>query len=452
MQNFVQGDRTQPYLLPPDLREWLPEDDLAHFVVAAVERVPLRAFRVNERGTGSAQYHPRLMLALLIYCYANGLFSSRRIERATYRDIGVRYVTANTHPDHDTICKFRRENREAVHESFVQVLLLAKELKLLTVGRVSVDGTKVKANASKRRSIRYDRAVQLREQLRGEVADLLAEAERADTAQEADPQRLPEELVRREKLASQLDAACVRLERQAKAQAQAAQPEYDRKVAARDTRRGRAKGRHIKPPDDTPPPTAQSNLTDADSGLMRRNKQSAYEQAYNAQAVVDADGSQLVLGTRVSRCASDRNELVADIDTVPAKVGTPTQVLADNGYATETEVDELTGREMEVLVAVGTADRRRQHDFRPARGPEKASEPKPPRAPWLVAMQAKLSEPAHRASYRLRQQTVEPVFGIMKHALGFRQFLLRGHTKVTGEWQLLALAYNCKRLHNLQWA
>ena len=140
MQNFVQGDRTQPYLLPPDLREGLPEDDLAHFVVAAVERVPFRAFRVNERGTGSAQYHPRLMLALLIYCYANGLFSSRRIERATYRDIGVRYVTANTHPDHDvTICKFRRENREAVHESFVQVLLLAKVLKLLTVGRVSVD-------------------------------------------------------------------------------------------------------------------------------------------------------------------------------------------------------------------------------------------------------------------------------------------------------------------------
>ena len=151
MNKFVFSDRTQPYLLPPDLREWLPEDDLAHFVVAAVERVPLSHFRVNTRGTGSAQYHPRLMLALLIYCYANGIFSSRRIERATYRDIGVRYVTANTHPDHDTICTFRRENRAAVHESFVQVLLLAKELKLLTVGRVSVDGTKLKANASRRR-------------------------------------------------------------------------------------------------------------------------------------------------------------------------------------------------------------------------------------------------------------------------------------------------------------
>ena len=452
MQNFVQGDRNQPYLLPPDLREWLPEDDLAHFVVEAVERVPLGRFVVNTRGTGSAQYHPRMMLALLIYCYANGLFSSRRIERATYRDIGVRYVMANTHPDPDTLCKFRRENFEAVQESFVQVLLLAKELKLLRVGRVSVDGTKVKANASRRRSIRYDRAVELREQLRGEVKDLLGRAERADNEETADPQQLPKELARRAQLASQLDAACARLERQAKAQAEREQAEYERKVAARDKRKGRAKGRSIKPPADTPAEDTQVNLTDADSGLMRRNKRSEYQQAYNAQAVVDADGSQLVLGARVSRCASDRNELVADIDSVPAAVGTPAQVLADNGYATETEVAALTGRAIDVLVAVGTADRRRQHDFRPLPTPDHATGPTPPKAPWRAAMQAKLSQADNRASYRLRQQTVEPVFGIMKHVMGFRQFLLRGHEKVAGEWQLLALAYNCKRLHNLQWA
>ena len=255
-------------------------------MVAAVERVPLSQFRVNDRGTGSAQYHPRIMLALLIYCYANGIFSSRRIERATYRDIGVRYVTANTHPDHDTVCKFRRENVAAVQESFVQVLLLAKELKLLRVGRVSVDGTKMKANASRRRSIRYDRAVALREQLRGEVKDLLGQA---------DPQQLPEGLARRQRLESQLDAACARRERQAKERA-AEQAEYERKVAAREQRRGRAKGRHIKPPAETPKEATQVNLTDADSGLMRRNKRSEYQQAYNAQAVVDADGSQLVLG------------------------------------------------------------------------------------------------------------------------------------------------------------
>ena len=452
MQNFVQADRNQPYLLPPDLREWLPEDDLAHFVVEAVERVPLSQFQVNARGTGSAQYHPRMMLALLVYCYANGIFSSRRIERATYRDIGVRYVTANTHPDHDTICKFRRENLEAVQSGFVEVLLLAKELKLLKVGRVSVDGTKVQANASKRRSIRYDRAVELREQLRGEVADLLGQAERADSKDEADPQQLPKELARREQLAAQLDAACERLEKQAQAQAERDQAEYERKVAAREQRAGRAKGRHIKPPADTPAEDVQVNLTDADSGLMRKNKRSEYQQAYNAQAVVDADGSQLVLGTRVSQCASDRNELVADVDSVPAAIGTPARVLADNGYATEKEVNTLTGREIDVLVAVGTEDRRRQHDFRPLPDPDQVTETKSAKAPWLVAMQEKLSKDANRASYRLRRQTVEPVFGIMKQAMGFRQFLLRGHEKVTGEWQLVALAYNCKRLHNLQLA
>jgi len=154
MSNFVDCDRDQAFLLPPDLRDWIPEDDLAHFVIEAVERVGMSAFKVNHRGTGSAQYHPRMMLALLIYCYANGIFSSRRIERATHRDIGVRFVAANHHPDHDTIATFRRENFAAVSESFLQVLLLARELKLLKVGVVSVDGTKLDANGSKHRSVR----------------------------------------------------------------------------------------------------------------------------------------------------------------------------------------------------------------------------------------------------------------------------------------------------------
>ena len=153
MSNFVDCDRDQAFLLPPDLRDWLPADDLGHFVIEAVERVDLGAFKVNHRGTGSAQYHPRMMLALMIYCYASGIFSSRRIERATHRDIGVRFVAANRHPDHDTIARFRRENFAAVSESFLQVLLLAKELKLLRVGLVSVDGSKFKANASKHRSV-----------------------------------------------------------------------------------------------------------------------------------------------------------------------------------------------------------------------------------------------------------------------------------------------------------
>jgi transposase len=449
MSRFVQADRSQPFLLPPDLREWLPADDLAHFVLEAVERVPLSRFKINVRNSGSEQYHPHMMLALLIYCYANGIFSSRRIERASYRDIGVRYVTANCHPDHDTICKFRRENLAAISESFLQVLLLARELKLLKVGTVSVDGTKIDANANKHRGVRYDRAQVLREQLQTEIAELLAQAETADADDGPDPQQLPKELKRRKTLKAKLDAACARLEAQAKVRAEAESAEYERKVAAREQRQGRRKGKRIKPPKESPEESEQSNLTDPDSRLMRKNKRSEYRQAYNAQAVVDADGSQLVLGARVSQCASDRNELVASIDAIPGVLEAPGRVLADNGYASGEEVAELESRAIEVLVATGKGGKQRLHDLRP---PPAGPPPKEPKAEWLQEMQKKLEQPDNRALYRLRQQTVEPVFGIIKEPMGFRRFLLRGVEKVNLEWQLVTLAYNCKRLHRLSMA
>lgn len=446
MAKFVERDSSQAYLLPPDLREWVPADDLAHFVLEAVARVSMQSFQVNDRGTGSAQYHPRTMLALLIYCYANGIFGSRRIERATYRDVGVRYVTGNCHPDHDTICKFRRENFEAVSEAFLQVLLLAQELRLLRVGTVSVDGTKIDANASKRNSIRYDRAEALREQLRLEIGELLERAEAADTEAVPDPQPLPEELSRREKLKAKLDRASAELQRRAKARAARERAEYERKVAAREQRSSRRKGRKIKAPREEPRAQEQINTTDADSALMRKNQRSEYRQSYNAQAVVDAHGSQLVLGSRVSTCASDRQELVADVDAMPAELGAPAQVLADSGYATGSEVAELEDRGLEVLVAVSGEDCRRAHDFRPETAAHSTKEPK---AAWLRSMRAKLESDAGRASYRLRKHTVEPVFGIVKEAMGFRRFLLRGLDKVEGEWALVTLAYNCKRLNNM---
>ena len=447
MSKFVDCERGQAFLLPPDLRDWIPEDDLAHFVIAAVERVEMSAFKVNHRGTGSAQYHPRMMLALLIYCYANGIFSSRRIERATYRDIGVRFVAANHHPDHDTIATFRRENFAAVGESFLQVLLLAKELKLLKVGLVSVDGSKFDANASKHRSVTYERAGELIDQLKLEIADLLGRAEAADGSGEEDPQALPKEIARREALRDRLDAARRRLEAQAKARAEAERADYEAKVAARETRKGRAKGKHPKAPDETPRPDEQSNLSDPDSRLMRKSKKHEYRQAYNAQAVVDAGGSQLILGARVSQCASDRNELVADIETIPAELGRPETALADNGYANGEEVESLAARGIEALVATGAQGRRRRHDFRPAKA---QAPPKEPKADWLKAMAGKLESAEGRALYKLRQQTVEPVFGIIKAVLGFTGFSLRGLDKVAGEWDLVALAYNCKRLHKLK--
>ncbi len=308
---------------------------MVHFVLEAVEQVPMHRFKVNTHGGGSRQYHPRMMLALLIYCYANGVFGSRRIEAATYRDIAVRYLCADTHPDHDTICKFRRENFEAVSASFLQVLLLlARELKLLKVGAISVDGTKIDANASKHRNVRYDRAGQLIEQLKGELA-----------------------------------RARERLEKEAKAKAEREQADYERKVQARDRRQGKAKGKKPKPPDDTPPPDKQSNLTDPDSALMRKNKGSEYRQSYNAQAAVSTDGSQLVVGNRISQSASDRNELCANVASVPGELGRVSGVLADSGYANGAEVDQLERESLEVLVATGRGEAR-QYDFRPPKAPK----------------------------------------------------------------------------------
>ena len=447
MSKFKHANRDQPFLLPPDMREWLPEDDLAHFVIEACERVDISAFKVNHRGTGSEQYHPRMMLALLVYCYANGFFSSRRIERATYRDIGVRFVAANTHPDHDTICAFRRRNEAAFAEAFLQVLLLAQELKLLNVGVVSVDGTKIDANASKHKSLRYDRAGELREQLQGDIEELMARAEAAD-AQGEDPQKPPEEIARREKLKTKMDAACERLEKRARARADAQQAEYERKLQARDERGG--KGRKPKPPDEAPRPDEQTNLTDPDSRLMRKNKRSEYRQAYNAQASVDADGSQLILAADVSQSASDANELAGMVAAIPDALGAVETVLADTGYANEEQVAAVQAMGIEALVAVGGGGHERQYDFRPKKENKKEKKPPPEvKAEWRLAMREELAKPENKAKYARRKHTVEPVFGIIKAAMGFRRFLLRGLAGVKLEWLLVALAYNVKRLWNL---
>ena len=444
-------------LLPPDLRDWIPEDDMVNFVIQAVDGLDLGVFKVNVKGTGSAQYPPHMMLSLLIYCYANGVFSSRRIERATYRDIAVRYLTADTHPDHDTIAKFRRENFDAVAACFVHVLELAQELKLLKVGTVSVDGTKLKANANKSRSIRYDRAGQLVEQLKLEVDELMEQAEATDQREEsADGQTLPDEIKRREQLKAKLEQTRHRLEARAKKKAQAKQDDYDRKLKAREERAGHAKGGHAKAPEKGPKPTDQDNLTDPDSRLMRKNKSSGYEQDYNAQAVVDANGSQLVLSCHVSQCSSDRNELVPAIQGIPASVGAPTTVLADNGYLNEAQVRSLEGdgkeAKMEVLVSVHAEAKllRRKHDFRPLPTKEKPA-PKV-RSEFVLEMLAKMESDEGRAKYRHRKQTVEPVFGTIKKWMGFTQFQLRGHEKVSGEWQLVTLAFNMKRLWRMSCA
>ena len=444
MERFIQADRSQPFLLPPDLREWVPVDDLAHFVVEAVERVDLTTFKINHRGSGSEQYPPRMMLALLVYCYANGIFSSRKIERATFFDVRVRFVSANTHPDHDTIAAFRRENEAAFADAFLKVLELAKELKILKVGMISVDGTKINANANIHKSIRYDRAVELRAQLKLEISELLAKAKSADTAGHPDDQKLPAEIARRRDLHAKLDAACGRLEAAARTRAEAERADHEKRKQDHDDRGG--VGRPPSAPSDVPRPDEQTNLTDHESRIMRKNKRSEYRQAYNAQAAVDADGSQLILANTVVQSASDANELVPMVNMVEKNVGKPECVLADNGYANGEAVTELEQRDIEPLVATRGSGNRRTHDFRPVPA---AKPPQNVKSEWIIKMQAKMSGVIAKAKYAKRKCTVEPVFGIVKQAMGFRQFLLRGIDKVRIEFNLVALAYNCRRVHTL---
>ena len=445
MANFIAFNRDQAFLLPPDLKAWLPEDDLAHFVVAAVERVPLGAFEVPVRTGGKPQYHPRLMLALLIYCYANGIFSSRRIERATWRDIAVRFVAANLHPDHDTIAVFRRSNKTAFEAAFLQVLLLAREAGLLRLGTVSMDGTKIDANASKIRSVRYDRAKELRAKLAADIAALTAQAEAAD-ADAHDPQALPAELARREALTAKLDGACARLEAEARAEAEAARPAYEAKQAAYEAKTGR-RGRPPKPPNEDPPPERQSNLTDPDSALMRRSDAHEYRQAYNAQAVVCADGAQLILATNVVATSADAPSFAGTILAMEASIGLPKVVLADTGFASAPAVAALQARGIDPLVAIGRTQPHRPYDFRP---PPTPKTPRRITEPWRLAMKARLETDDAKALYKKRKQTIEPVFGIIKSAIGFVHFHLRGIQNVASEWTLIALAYNCRRIQRLQ--
>lgn len=447
MSSFIPFSRDQAFLLPPDLKVWVPADDLAHFVVAAVERVPIGAFRTGSQPGGKPQYHPQLMLAVLVYSYANGIFSSRRIERATYRDVAVRFVAANLHPDHDTIAVFRRTNKAAFEAAFLQILLLARETGLLRLGTVSIDGTKIDANASKIRSVRYDRACELRTKLAADIAHLTAQAEVAD-AEGQDPQALPAELARREALKAKLDAACDRLQADARAQAEAARPAYETKKAAYDANKGR-RGSKPKPPDDTPPPERQSNLTDPDSALMRRSDAHEYRQAYNAQAVVCAEGPQLVLATNLVATSADAPSFATTVLGMRDTVGLPQTVLADTGYASGPAIQALKANKVEPLVAIGRTQPHRPYDFRP---PPDAKTPRRITAPWRIDMKAKMETDDAKALYKKRKQSVETVFGIIKSAMGFRRFNLRGLKKAATEWTLITLAYNCRRIHRLQTA
>jgi transposase len=450
MSNFRELDRDTPYLLPPSLNEWLPERHLARFVVEVIEGFDLSAMVTSYRGTGSAGYHPALLLGLLVYGYATGVFSSRKLEQATYDSVACRFIAANDHPDHDTIATFRRRFLKEIEALFVRVLEVAREMGLLKIGTVALDGTKIHANASRHSAISYEHATKIEAQLKAEVAELLARAEAADRAEVmADGMSIPEELAFRETRLAKLGEAKAKIEARAKERFAQETAEYHAKLAAREAKvvatGKKPGGRPPAPPVEGPQPKDQINLTDEDSRIMPVAG-GGFEQCYNAQAVVAAE-SLLVIAPEVVQAPNDKQQIapmLEKIDALPEALGGVDTLLADSGYFSEANVAQCAAAEVEPLIAVG------REPHHPSWRERFAAPPPEPENPTAVERMAwRLRTPQGKKLYGLRKQTPEPVFGIIKSVMGFRQFLLRGLDKVRGEWSLVTMAWNFKRMFAL---
>jgi len=451
MTRFVNADRQTSYLLPPSVEEWLPEAHLARFVVEVVDGLDLGGLVSAYRGRGSEAHHPSVLLGLLVYGYATGTFSSRKIERATHDSVAFRYIAANTHPDHDTIATFRRRFLPELNGLFVQVLLLAREMKLLKLGNIALDGVKLKANASRHKALSYKHLNKIEAHLREEVRRLLAAAEAADSTPLPDGLDVPAEIARREERLKRMAEAKAKIEERAKERDAAEQQVYADKMARREAQRQAGKkpgGKEPKPPQAGPRDSDQVNLTDEESRIMPAPG-GRFEQAYNAQADVDVD-SMLIVTTGVTQDTNDKRQVapaLARIAALPEALGQAGTLLADSGYFSQANVDACAAQGIAALIPPG----RNAHHL-PWHERFAPDAPAPPGGDPLARMLWRLKTAAGRAAYAKRKCTVEPVFGIVKHVLGFRQFSLRGIEKVTGEWRLVALAWNLKRMHRLQLA
>src|SRR5271157_433655 len=446
---FAEVDRETLYLLPPSIQDWLPEKHLAHFVVEIVEQINLQSLKASYCGRGSQPYNPEMLVALLFYGYATGVFSSRKLERSTYDSVAFRYVAANSHPDHDTIATFRRRFLPKLKELFVQILMIATETGVLKLGTVSLDGTKMKANASKHKALSYGHACKIENKLKVEVAELMKKAEAADKADIPDGMSIPEELERREERLKKLAEARTKIEARAGERFAREQAEYEAKIAARQAK-AKASGKKPggqppAPPAAGPGPSDQINLTDEDSRIMPVAG-GGFEQCYNAQAVVMAD-SLLVVATDVTQAANDKQQLepmLSKLAALPEVLGAPQKMLGDNGYFSAANVAACAAAGIEPLLALGRAPHHPSLDERFAAAPPAPENPTP-----LEAMVHRLATPEGKKLYGQRKHTPEPVFGIIKSVLGFRQFLLRGLDKVRGEWSLVTMAWNIKRIFAL---
>jgi transposase len=449
MSNFRLIDRDTGFLLPPSVDEWLPERHLARFVVEVIDGLDVSAMSKSYRGCGSASYHPSLLLGMLVYGYATGVFSSRKLERATYDSVAFRFVAANEHPDHDTIAAFRRRFLKEIEGLFVQVLLLAREMGLLKMGTVGLDGTKIHANASRHSALSYEHAGKIEAQLKAEVAELMAKAEAADQADIPDGMSIPEELARREERLAKIAEARAKIEARARERFEREQAEHEVRMAARAAKTAatgkKPGGKPPEPPTEGPRPSDQINLTDEESRIMPIAG-GGFDQCYNAQAAVAAE-SLLVVGAKVVQAPNDKQQLepmLGVLQNLPDAIGQPDTLLADNGYFSAANVAACEAAGIEPMIATGREVHHPSLDERFAAATPAPVDPTP-----VEAMAHRLRTPEGKKLYGLRKQTPEPVFGIIKAVMGFRQFLLRGIDNVQGEWSLVTMAWNVKRMFAL---
>jgi transposase len=424
----------QSLLFPPSPRDWLPEGHLAFFIADTVAALDLQALYAPYEGDGrrNQPFDPQMMVTVLLYAYATGTFSSRRIARKLEEDVAYRVLAAGNFPAHRTIAEFRQQHLAAFEALFVQVVQIAREAGVVKLGTLAVDGSKVKANASKHKAMSYGRMRDEEARLRAQIAALTAQAATSDAADDAAlgpdvrGDQLPTELQRREERLAQIAAAKARLE--------ARQTDADREKGRTPDDGRKGKGRKPFARDfGVPPDDAQDNFTDPESRIMKASH--GFDQCYNGQLAVD-DGSQLILATGLTHCAADNAELLPLVDRVCATLGqNPTDILGDAGYRGEAVFQTLEARGITGYISLG-------HEARPAKPPN----------PAHVATQRmadRLASDTGRARYRRRKAIVEPVLGWIKEVLGFRRFSLRGLAKARGEWNVVCLAVNLKRLHRI---
>jgi transposase len=432
------------------IRDVLPPDHLARFIVWVISRLDLSAIYAKYSDAGGEAYAPELLLGLLFYGYATGVFSSRKIEKATRESIPFRFLAGGWHPDHDTIANFRKTFLPEITDLFAQVLVVAHELGVLKLGNISIDGSKVHADASKSHAVSYGRLLQLEQRLRAEVEELLTLGEQVDQGGLPEGLDMTFEISLRQKRLLNLDQAKAVLEARAQERYKAEQAEYEAKRREREEeskRTGRKpRGRKPKPPTATGPRAKdQYNFTDPDSRIMKNSTDQGFDQHYNVQVAVDHD-SRLIVGYSVSNHPTDREEAMPTVEAIPAEIGKPKAAALDTGYWSPSNVERLTARETEPYIATGRDSHYQSWQQR------FAEEPTPPaqEASLIAKMAYKLRTAIGKQLYGLRKSTVEPVIGILKEILGFRQFSLRGAVAVAGEWCLVCLAYNLKRLHTLR--